>query len=83
MSESFLQQLVKTGIQETQTLLSATTSDLKKTTQALDSAVKPITEHYGNLASQMETQAARIDSQSGKARSNIRHTPPVKHSKKK
>jgi hypothetical protein len=61
MSESFRQQILKTGLQETQTLLSAATSDLEKTTQTFDAAVEPITTRYNNLASEVEKQADRLD----------------------
>ena len=63
MSESFRQQILKSGLQETQTLLSAATGDLRKTTQALDAAIQPITGRYNDLAFQVEKQAARLNSE--------------------
>ena len=63
MSESFRQQILKTGLQETQTLLSATASGLRTTAQALDAAVEPITTRYNDLAYRIETQAKNLDSQ--------------------
>jgi hypothetical protein len=53
VSESFLQQILKTGLQDTQTLLSAAVGDLNKTTQTLNPAVKPLTTRYTNLASEV------------------------------
>jgi uncharacterized phage infection (PIP) family protein YhgE len=63
MSESFRQQILKTGLQETQTLLSAATFDLKTTTKALDEAVTPLTARYNSLADQVEKQARSLDSE--------------------
>jgi DNA repair exonuclease SbcCD ATPase subunit len=62
MSESFRQQILKTGLQEAQTVLTSATSDLKTTTKALDAAIEPITKRYDNLALTVEKQATRLDS---------------------
>jgi len=66
MAESFRQQIAATGIEETKTLLSAATSDLKRITHELDKAVRPISDRYSSVAVQIEKQAAEIGSQSGK-----------------
>jgi hypothetical protein len=64
MSESFRQQIQKTGLQETQALLSAAAGELKTTTKTLDAAVRPITARYTSLASEVERQAASLNMQS-------------------
>ena len=64
MSESFRQQIQRTGLQETQTLLSAATTDLKKTTKALGEAIEPITAKYNDLAYKVERRSADLNTQS-------------------
>jgi DNA repair exonuclease SbcCD ATPase subunit len=64
MTESFRQQIQNTGLQETQTLLSAAAGELRTTTRALDAAVKPITARYTSLASEVEKQAKSLTAQS-------------------
>ncbi len=64
MTESFRQQIQNTGLQETQTLLSAAAGELQTTTRALDAAVKPITARYTSLASEVEKQAKSLTAQS-------------------
>ncbi|MDQ2840126.1 MAG: hypothetical protein M3Y72_03625 [Acidobacteriota bacterium] len=63
MSESFRQQLLKTGLHVTQQLLAGSVGDLKKTTQALDNAVEPIARRYNDLAYAVEKRAANLDIQ--------------------
>ncbi len=64
MTESFRQQIQNTGLQETQTLLTAAAGELRTTTRALDAAVKPITARYTSLASEVEKQAKSLTAQS-------------------
>lgn len=64
MGEAFRQQIANTGMQETKTLLDAATLDLKKTTSKLDATVKPITDRFGGLATNIETQSTRIQQES-------------------
>jgi hypothetical protein len=66
MAEAFRQQIAATGIQETKTILSAATTDLKKVTRELDAAVQPITDRYGALSEQIQRQAAIIGQEAGK-----------------
>lgn len=63
MTESFRQQIQKTGLQETQALLSTATNDLKKTTKELGAAIEPITAQYNDLAYKIETRAANLNTQ--------------------
>lgn len=63
MAESFRQQIAATGLRETTSLLSVSTSDLKRVTKDLDEATRPLSEHYGNIAGQIEKQAAALDAQ--------------------
>jgi len=64
MTESFRQQIQNTGLEETQTLLTAAAGELRTTTRALDAAVKPITARYTSLASEVEKQAKSLTAQS-------------------
>jgi len=64
MSESFRQQIQRTGLQETQALLSAAATDLKKTTKALGEAIEPITAQYNDLAYKVERRSADLNTQS-------------------
>jgi hypothetical protein len=61
MAEAFRQQIAATGIEETKALLSAATRDLKQTAQALDKAVQPLASRYGDIADEIEKQAAHIE----------------------
>ncbi len=63
MTESFRQQIQKTGLQETQALLSVATNDLKKTTKDLCAAIEPITAQYNDLAYKVEKRAANLNTQ--------------------
>lgn len=66
MAESFRQQIAATGLREATSLLSVSTSDLKRVTKDLDEATRPLSERYGNIAGQIEKQAAALDAQTGK-----------------
>jgi uncharacterized phage infection (PIP) family protein YhgE len=66
MGESFRQQLAVTGIEETKGFLIAATADLRRVAGALDAAIKPISERYGNLIDQLATQAGKVEEQTNK-----------------
>jgi len=66
MGEAFRQQLAATGIEETKGFLIAATADLRRVAGALDAAIKPISERYGNLIDQLATQAGKVEEQTNK-----------------
>jgi hypothetical protein len=63
MSESFRQQILQSGLQDTQKLLAGSVGDLRRTTQGLDEAVKPLSERYTTLAGQIDRQARDLETQ--------------------
>ncbi len=66
MSESFRRQIAAVGLEDARTLLTSVTTDLKALTRALDAAVKPLTERYGNLAGIVESRALQIERESNR-----------------
>ena len=60
MSESFRQQIVATGIQDTSRFLNDATRDLKHLTAELDAAVRPVLSRYKDLATEVGNKLSSI-----------------------
>ena len=60
MGESFRQQLLATGIEETKAFLTQATRDLKGAAGAVDAAVKPLAARYGTLADEVNSKVISL-----------------------
>ena len=60
MSESFRQQLVQTGLQDTSRLLQSSVKDLKQVSGALDGVVQPLKAQYSGIASTIDSEVNKL-----------------------